>query len=183
MIITSGKFRGFKLKTPKGLSTRPTSSMIKQAVFNICRNTLPGSYFLDLFAGSGAIGLEALSEGAEFALFIENNKLALSCILANISSLDLKSKTRVLRDISNLQKTNLKFDLVYIDPPYKYYDEKGFVSKILISLMGNLQNDARIFLEAPSSKDMEIDDIKNFKLESVRKYGSSSLVIFSFCST
>lgn len=182
MIITSGKYRGFKLKTPKGLSTRPTSSKIKQAVFNICRNYLPGSYFLDLFAGSGAMGLEALSEGAAFAFFIENNKIALSCIKENIKSLKLEEKAKVQTDISSLKKSSFKFDLVYIDPPYKFYEDKAFIQNILNSLENFLQNDAVIFLEAPFSKDMSIDEIKHFKHESIRKYGTSCLLIFHFSS-
>ncbi len=177
MIISSGEFRGFKLKTPKGLSTRPTSSKIREAAFNICRYKLSGSFFLDLYAGSGALGLEAISQGAIFTLFIESNKMAISSIRQNIAALKVEDKTKILRDVSDLKKTKLKFDIVYIDPPYKFYDEKNFFLKTLTILLPNLQEDALIFFEAPFLKNREIE-VGSFRLESIRKYGDSSLVIF-----
>ena len=84
MRIIAGTARSLPLKTIEGMDTRPTTDRIKETLFNMLQNDVPGSYFLDLFAGSGQIGLEAVSRGARYAVFVENNKKACTCIEDNI---------------------------------------------------------------------------------------------------
>jgi 16S rRNA (guanine(966)-N(2))-methyltransferase RsmD len=121
--IIAGKFKGRLLKTPKITSTRPTQGMLREAVFNICQHEVEKARFLDLFAGSGAMGIEALSRGASHATFIEQNRQAISCIRENISLLQLEQQATLIptdaaRALKILGKQEALFDLVYIDPPY-----------------------------------------------------------------
>lgn len=118
--IIAGKYKGRILKTPKGSSTRPTQGMLREAVFNICQNEVQGSRFLDLFAGSGAMGFEALSRGALKVVFVEKARFALTCIRENISLLQEEPHTSLLNldALSALKRIKEQFDLIYIDPPY-----------------------------------------------------------------
>ena len=121
MKIISGKYKGRPIKAPKGATTRPTSSKVRESIFNILQGEIEGARFLDLFAGSGIMGLEALSHGAESVTFIENNKQAASCIRANLKSLEEKA-TLLQRDaalaLKQLHKAQAQFDIIYMDPPY-----------------------------------------------------------------
>lgn len=121
--IIGGEFKGRILKSPKTDTTRPTQSMVREALFNICQNKIAGAYFLDLFAGSGAIGFEALSRGASKVYFAENNRNASQCIRENIELLHVEEKATLYPvdyrvALKNLQKKGESFDLIYIDPPY-----------------------------------------------------------------
>jgi 16S rRNA (guanine(966)-N(2))-methyltransferase RsmD len=120
--IIAGKFKGRILKTRNSPQTRPTQGMLREAVFNICQNEIENARFLDLFAGSGAMGLEALSRGASHATFVEQNRQAIQCIKENIALLQLQNNATLLpmdcsRALSLLPKAS--FDLIYIDPPYE----------------------------------------------------------------
>lgn len=121
--IFGGFLKGRLLKTPKGSSTRPTQGNVREAVFNICQNDIAGSRFLDLFAGSGAMGLEAISRGAAQATLIEQNRNAIACIKENIISLHVEKEVVLIsieagRALVSLAGQGVLFDIVYIDPPY-----------------------------------------------------------------
>ncbi len=128
MRIVAGTLRGRPLVAPKGHSTRPTSDRTRQAVFNILAHAawapeLEGARVIDLFAGSGALGLEALSHGADFALFVERDEVARGAIRANVASLGLEGSTRIdRRDAAALGRRaggdGAAFDLAFLDPPY-----------------------------------------------------------------
>ena len=128
MRITSGTFRGKPLRAPPGRATRPTSDRARQAVFNILEHApwspgLQGLRVLDLFAGSGALGLEALSRGAAFCLFVETDETARGAIRDNVESLELFGRTRIhRRDATDLgarpASAGDAFGLVFLDPPY-----------------------------------------------------------------
>ncbi|WP_420421608.1 16S rRNA (guanine(966)-N(2))-methyltransferase RsmD [Simkania sp.] len=123
MRIAGGKYKNHKLITPKGNATRPTSEKLRQTVFNICQHTIEDATFLDVFAGSGAMGLEALSRGASHATFLEKNRLALQAIHKNLTNLQLSDHATVLPgdallSLKKLAQKNASFDLIYIDPPY-----------------------------------------------------------------
>lgn len=96
MRIIAGTARSLPLKTIEGLETRPTTDKIKETLFNMLQNDVPGCYFLDLFAGSGQIGLEAISRGALYAVFIENNRKAAKCIEDNIAFTKFTKESRLL---------------------------------------------------------------------------------------
>ncbi len=126
--IFGGIFKSRILKSPPSSSTRPTQGILRQAVFNICQQDDENALFLDLFAGSGAIGLEALSRGAAFAVFVEQNPAAARCIRENIRIWGSKKiKTLCLQRVPalrHLSKLPFAFDLIYIDPPYAQGPQK-----------------------------------------------------------
>ena len=138
MRVIAGKARRIPLIVPEGRDTRPTTDRIKETLFNILQDEVPGCYFLDLFSGSGGIGIEALSRGAREAVFVEFGKEALACIRANLSKTKLADQAVVLPvevtyGISKLEKMGKTFDIIYADPPYR----KDFEPKILDLLAGS----------------------------------------------
>ncbi|MDD2370734.1 MAG: 16S rRNA (guanine(966)-N(2))-methyltransferase RsmD [Firmicutes bacterium] len=125
--IIAGKNRGNILKTKEGITTRPTLNRIRENLFNIIRDKVPGANILDLFAGSGAIGIEALSRSAKSVTFIEIDKEAFNILKANINKTNnLENSKTINKDFRGfLRNCKDKFDLIYIDPPYhiKAYEE------------------------------------------------------------
>lgn len=124
MFIIAGLYRHQRLKSPKGSQTRPTSSRLREALFNICQQTIEEAQFLDIFAGSGAMGLEALSRGARSATFIEAHREAIQCIESNIEYLKVQRQCQVLRGeafamLQLLEKQGKQFNIIYADPPYR----------------------------------------------------------------
>lgn len=128
MRIISGNKRGMILETPEGLDTRPTSDRIKETLFNMIAFDIYDCDFLDLFSGSGQMGLEALSRGAAEAVFVEKDKRALSCINKNIAKAKLENQSKVYSEdvLSALNRLNNHdaFDIVFMDPPYNKLIEK-----------------------------------------------------------
>jgi 16S rRNA (guanine966-N2)-methyltransferase len=124
MRVIAGQFRSRQLKSLKGLALRPTSDRLRETVFNVLAPLIVGSRFLDVFAGTGAIGIEALSRGAAEAVFIESHMPAAALIKQNLASLGIRAGVSVLamdavRALDKLAaKPGGKFDLAYIDPPY-----------------------------------------------------------------
>ena len=126
MRIVAGKFRGAQIEAPKGLATRPTSDRVRQALFNVLEHGAPrfdfdGARVLDLFAGSGALGLEALSRGARYCLFIEEDAGARAAIRRNVEALGLTGVTKIWRrDATKLGEAGAlqSFQLIFCDPPY-----------------------------------------------------------------
>lgn len=120
MRVVTGLARGMRLKTLEGLQTRPTSDRVKEALFNILQFEIEGRRVLDLFAGSGQLGIEALSRGAAYAVFLDKNPQAVQIIKDNLHHTGLSANTQVLcqDSLSFLDRTNDEFDVVMIDPPY-----------------------------------------------------------------
>jgi 16S rRNA (guanine966-N2)-methyltransferase len=123
MRVIAGKARRLQLKTPEGFDTRPTSDKHKETLFNILNPYLADADFLDLFAGSGAIGIEALSRGAKYAAFVEDNRAALDCIRINLQNTRLEKQAEVfamsaLEAIRALEIKGKVFDIIFMDPPY-----------------------------------------------------------------
>jgi 16S rRNA (guanine(966)-N(2))-methyltransferase RsmD len=123
MRVISGKAKGINLKTLKDLSIRPTTDKVKESIFNIIQFDIKGSVVLDLFAGSGALGIEALSRGAKLAVFVDKDRQALNIIRENLKNTKLTDNSIIIAgDYEKfLQKNqaNLTFDIVFLDPPYK----------------------------------------------------------------
>lgn len=164
MRIIAGKCRSLQLKTPEGLGTRPTLDRIKETLFNMIQNDLCGAVFVDVFAGSGAIGLEALSRGASRAYFIDNNKDAISCIDHNIKHTKLSDESTLIKNdvFSALSLINEKHvDIIYMDPPYK----EGYEEKVLKKLLdySYVDNDTLIIIEAMLDNDFPVDGYEIIK--------------------
>lgn len=135
MRVIAGKARRISLETPKGLATRPTTDRIKETLFNMINYDLPDCRFLDLFSGSGAIGIEALSRGCKRAVFVEQDKEALSCIASNLKRTRLEENARVLAmevtgALQYLKADGEPFDIIFMDPPYRM----GWGERVLRSL-------------------------------------------------
>ena len=135
MRIISGTSKGRKLVTPKNQSLRPTSDRVKESIFNILREEIEGRMVLDLFAGTGNLGIEALSRGAKRVIFVEKGRHALGLIKRNLTQFGLEERSEVLpidaiRAIGILKQRGRSFDLIFMDPPY----EKGLIEKTLMKL-------------------------------------------------
>lgn len=149
MRVISGSLKGRRLVSPTGQATRPTADRIKESVFNILASSIVNRRALDLFAGTGALGIEALSRGAASAVFIDQAKPALDALRRNIGNLGLEDRSRIIRwDIRknlNCLASSPPFDLVFMDPPYA----TGAVTPALKSLIacGALETSARIVIE------------------------------------
>lgn len=134
MRVIAGTARSLPLKCIPGMDTRPTTDRIKETLFNMLQPELPDCRFLDLFAGSGAIGIEALSRGAREAVFVENNRKAAACIRENLNFTKLSDRARLLETDAvsaiNLLSNENAFDIIFLDPPYG----KGLETEALAAL-------------------------------------------------
>lgn len=173
MRVIAGKARRLPLVAPEGKDTRPTTDRIKETLFNIIQTEVPGSDFLDLFSGSGGIGIEALSRGAKSAVFVEIAKEALSCIEANLKKTRLKEEAVVLPmevsyGIKKLERMGRTFDIVYMDPPYR----KGYEQKMLGILANSkiIKEDSLIILESALETPVDYVDDRFYELERIKEY-------------
>lgn len=175
MRVIAGSARRLLLKTPPGLTTRPTSDQIKETLFNVLMPYLYDAVFLDLYSGSGGIGIEALSRGAKEAVFVENNKQALSCINDNIKNTHFTEKAKVmpmdvLSALHQLEGKN-KFDIIFMDPPYNNDYEKMVLTYLSSSKL--LNEDALIVVEASNETDFEYLDSLGFEIDKIKQYKNS----------
>lgn len=163
--IIAGKNRGNILKTKDGITTRPTLNRIRENLFNIIRDRLPGSKVLDLFAGSGAIGLESLSRGASESTFVELDKGAFKILKENILKTENLDKSKIFNGDFRvfLKRCNDKYDIIYIDPPYHINAYEEALS--LIGTRDLLLADGIIILEAKKNTSLpsEIIDFKCYR--------------------
>jgi 16S rRNA (guanine(966)-N(2))-methyltransferase RsmD len=131
MRVIAGEFRSRKLKSVEGMDVRPTSDRMRETLFNVIAAELAGSVFLDAYAGTGAVGIEALSRGAERAIFIEKSKIAVETIKSNLASLDLAARARVVGGSVKIYLPSLDADIVFFDPPYELAAEYQTTLQIL----------------------------------------------------
>ncbi|HLB52341.1 MAG TPA: 16S rRNA (guanine(966)-N(2))-methyltransferase RsmD [Chlamydiales bacterium] len=169
--IVGGKFKGRLLQTA-GSATRPTQSIVRAAVFNISQHFIEGATFLDCFAGSGAMGFEALSRGATLVTFIEKDKQALQAIRQNAALLEVESQVHILpyKLELALQHLKLPFDLIYMDPPYDL-PIQPFALQILKQKL--LKQTGFLFLEERSKG--KTPEIPGLLIVSSRRYGDAAL--------
>ena len=157
MRVIAGKARRLNLKTIPGNETRPTTDRIKETLFNILQPEIPGCRFLDLFSGSGAIGIEALSRGAEYAVFVEKNPKACTCIRENLSFTKLTDGGKllnmdVLQALRSLEGGE-PFDCIFMDPPYNHEFENRVLEYLSSSPM--VTEDTLIIIEASKETDFD----------------------------
>ena len=171
MRIIAGKFKSRRLKTLKGDQTRPSSDRLKEAMFNQLGPYFEKGTFLDIFGGSGAVGLEALSRGMDKVTFIEKNPKAAKIIKENSKLLDvLEHITLQVGDVKRLLKTiNEKYDIIFMDPPYEYQD----IDTIVEMASNHLKENGWLIVE--TYKDVELQVSKDLIQKDVRYYGISKL--------
>ena len=169
MRVIAGSARSLRLKTLDGMDTRPTTDRIKETLFNIISPSIFDSIFLDLFSGSGGIGIEALSRGAKEAVFVENNPKAMACIKENLKFTRLASRamtvtTDVMDALYRLEGDRI-FDFIFMDPPY----DRGLERKVLEYLSDSrlVYEDTVIIVEA--SRDTDFSYVDNLGLTVVRE--------------
>ena len=168
MRVIAGKARRLNLKTIPGNETRPTTDRIKETLFNIHQPEMAGCRFLDLFSGSGAIGIEALSRGAEQAVFVEKNPRACACIRENLSFTKLAENGKllnmdVLQALRSLEGGEA-FDCIFMDPPYEHDLEKTVLEYLAGSTLAD--ENTLIIVEADLSTDFSY--VEDYGLEVVR---------------
>jgi len=180
MRVISGKSRGKKLVSLEGDNTRPTLDRVKEALFNIIQNNIQDAVILDLFAGSGALGIEALSRGAKEVVFCDKVLEAVKVIKKNIEATNnLEKSTIINKDfnwvLESLDNQNKRIDIVFLDPPYKTNFAIIALQKIIMSDL--LTEDGIIVMETDDiTKENEIVKIKNAEIFDKRKYGSVWLI-------
>lgn len=156
MRVIAGSARRLVLKTVEGLDTRPTTDRIKETLFNMIQNDLYGCTFLDLFAGSGAIGIEALSRGAKEAVFVDNGSRQIACIRDNLKTTRLEDRADVIAGdvftvLKRLEQENRRFDFVFMDPPYNHEHEKRVLECLQDSVL--VDEDTVLIVEASLESD------------------------------
>ena len=167
--IASGEFRGRNIKSPNSKLTHPMGSREKLALFNMISDYLPGASVLDAFAGSGALGIEALSRGAESAVFVEKSNSVSKTIKDNVSSLGLNDRANIIiGDVSNL-KIDKKFDIIIADPPYDNFEPSK-----LKNLVALLKNTGIFVLSHPK----EAPIVEGLELQKIRKYAAAQISIY-----
>lgn len=169
MRVISGSARRTLLKTAEGLDTRPTTDRIKETLFNMLQGSLYDCRFLDLFSGSGGIGIEALSRGAEKCWFVENNAKAADCIRENLKATHLEDKAVLMEcdvntAIEKLRTEKLTFDFIFMDPPY----EKNHEFYVLNELRDTELADEHTIIIVEASKNTSFDYLAELGYETVR---------------
>lgn len=181
MRIIAGTARSLPLKSIEGRDTRPTTDRIKETLFNILQPDIAGSSFLDLFAGSGQIGLEALSRGADHAVFVENNKKACACIEENIRFTRLGQSSRLLSmeavsALRSLEGTDT-FDCIFMDPPYRSGKEQEALAYLAAS--GLLAENGVIVVEAAVDTDLSYVKDLGFAVIREKKYKTNKHIFIA----
>lgn len=168
MRVISGSAGSLKLKSLKGQDTRPTQDKTKETLFNMINHIIAGSNVLDLFAGSGALGIEALSRGALFCTFIEKNSKVIPIIRDNLEHTKLINRSRLIRGDGISELSNLEgnvFDIVFMDPPYNHNLEKSALIKL--SELSIIDEDSLIVAEA--SRETTFDYLSQIGMRTIKE--------------
>ncbi|MGN0999106.1 MAG: 16S rRNA (guanine(966)-N(2))-methyltransferase RsmD [Faecousia sp.] len=177
MRVISGKARGVSLKTPEGLKTRPTTDRVKEALFSIIQFDLPGTKVLDLFGGTGQLGIEAISRGAKSAVFVDEQESACALIRENLHRAKMEKEATVIRSdyLSYLSRCREYFDIIFLDPPYAEVFLENSLKKI--TEIDILQSGGIIIAERPLGKDLPWD-LPGFTRSRDYKYGKTLLTLY-----
>ena len=177
MRVITGKARGVQLKTPEGMLTRPTTDRVKEALFSIIQFDIPGARVLDLFGGTGQLGIEALSRGARSAVFVDQREDACRLIRENLKRTRLEGEGKVVRSdyLDYLKRCREQFDLIFLDPPYA----EVFLENALktIAEIDILQSGGIIIAERPVGKDLPWE-FDGFTRSRDYKYGNTLIALY-----
>lgn len=175
MRVITGKARGRILETLKGDDVRPTTDKVKEAIFSAVQFELEGRHFLDLFAGCGQMGIEALSRGASTATFIDRSKASVKVIERNLAVTNLKQFARVYTTdaTSFIKTTSDEFDIVFLDPPYN----KGILQEVMPLVAQRMKKTGVIICESALNDEI-LQKYYNFTLDRQRTYGKIKVSIY-----
>ena len=177
MRVISGKARGTVLKTPEGMATRPTSDRVKEALFSIIQFDIPCARVLDLFGGTGQLGIEALSRDAKYAVFVDEREDACKLIKENLKRTKFTDCARVVRSdyMSFLKNCGEKFDIIILDPPYAEVFLENSLK--MITEIDILQSGGIIVTERPAEKNLDMDFL-GYTRSKDYKYSSTILTLY-----
>ena len=177
MRVISGKARGINLKTPDGQMTRPTADRVKEALFSIIHFDLPGAVVLDLFGGTGQLGIEALSRGAKKAVFVDAGEAACKLIRENLKRTKMEQDAQVVRAdyLVYLGRCHERYDIIFLDPPYAEVFLENAIKRI--TEIDILQSGGIIVAERPVGKDLALD-FPGFSRSKDYKYGNTLLTLY-----
>lgn len=175
MRVITGIARGRRLKTLEGLDVRPTTEKVKEAVFSAIQFEIEGSRFLDLFAGSGQMGIEALSRGARETIFVDNTRNSIEVIKQNLQSTGLMQNAVVLNSdaYSFLNMTSQPFNIAYLDPPYN----REILDKILPLLATRMAKGGVILAETAAGESLP-ETVGDFKITKTYRYGKIAVTVY-----
>ena len=177
MRVISGRARGVNLKTPEGLQTRPTADRVKEAVFSILQFDLPGTKVLDLFGGTGQLGIEAISRGANCAVFVDSSEKACALIKENLRRCKMENDGSVVRCdyLEFLGRNRENFDIILLDPPYAEVFLENAIKKI--SEIDILKSGGIIVAERPVEKPLDVI-LPGFSRSKDYKYGKTIITVY-----
>lgn len=177
MRVITGKARGVQLKTPEGMRTRPTTDRVKEALFSIIQFEIPGRRVLDLFGGTGQLGIEALSRGAKSAVFVDAQEDACKLIRENLKRTRLEQDGKVVRAdyMDYLKRCREQFDIIFLDPPYAEVFLENAIKTI--TEIDILQSGGIIIAERPLGKELPWD-FPGFTRSKDYKYGKTLLTLY-----
>ena len=177
MRVIAGKTRGIMLKTPEGMATRPTGDRVKEAMFSIIQFDIPSARVLDLFGGTGQLGIEALSRDAKSAVFVDERDDACRLIKENLKRTNFEKVARVVRSdyLAFLQACKEKFDIIFLDPPYAEVFLENSLK--MITEIDILQSGGIIVTERPVGKDL-LFDFPGYSRSKDYKYGNTLLTLY-----
>jgi len=180
--VIGGELKGRKLVTVCGTKTRPTADRVRESIFNILSDRLPGAVALDLYAGTGAMGIEALSRGAESVLFVDDDKAALVALGKNIEACALAARARaikwnILKNLNAIRSHRPAFNLVFIDPPY----DRDMIRPTLanLGLSRSLEKGARLTIEHSPLEPIP-QNLTDFEISDRRRYGNSLVSFLTY---
>lgn len=177
MRVITGKARGVQLKTPEGMLTRPTADKVKEALFSIIQFEIPGAAVLDLFGGTGQLGIEALSRGAKSAVFVDAREDACKLIRENLKRTRLEEQAKVIRSdyLAYLGRCRESFDIIFLDPPYAEVFLENSLNRI--TEIDILHSGGIIVTERPLGKELPWE-IEGYTRSRDYKYGKTLLTIY-----
>ena len=177
MRVITGSARGVQLKTPEGMVTRPTTDRVKEAMFSIIHFDIPGAHVLDLFGGTGQLGIEALSRGAKSAVFVDAGEPACRLIRENLKRTRLESQGKVVRSdyLAYLERAREQFDIILLDPPYAEVFLENALNKI--TEIDILRAGGIIVAERPLGKELPWE-FQGYERSKDYKYGNTLLTIY-----
>jgi len=172
MRIIAGRFRSRRIKPVPGLNVRPTPDRLREALFNVLAPRINGTVFMDAYAGTGAVGIEALSRGARLAVLIEKKPEALTVLRENIHSLGIENEVLVIRGSATIMLPKYKCDIVFIDPPYEHVKDYG-------TCLNDLSETGCTLAIAQHASRLTLDDVYgSFEKTRVLRQGDNSLSFF-----